>query len=599
MIAVVILTTLLGAEPLAPSAHAPALFPHNHLADYDAELRLPNAHVDTDAMVKRLKELGVTTYYWLIWHAATDWEDLKEFLPKAAKEGIEVWVYLVPPTESPPKFGNLYSEPFRLDYRRWAVEIARLSLQHRNLTAWVIDDFYANHEFFTPAYVRDIRAESKAINARLAFLPLMYLGEIRPQFVEDYRGVIDGVVVAYLQDREEIDRTWAMLNDAPMPPQSEFSYPWNKPSRVGDYGLASQTAKVLPGDRYDIQFLERDDFTGPTTGYHYKQLLLDRIVVWEQDVAGGTNAWHKVTVDVTRHVRGKANVALAFRLFDKKAVSNFGVHWRVAELHAKNLRLTADLKEPQIWQVSQQGAFESGFASRPKVGQPRFHIPFISMTAGDHGEFRLRHGSPATPERIAEQLRVSLQAWRDGNCDGVVTYCLDKRPQSKTFAPVQKVLGQFAETVASQPPHDFNIKIQKPDDQVRVKIEEDAATFDVISPSGIGGAKITATNGNWPKTVVLRFRLRGLEWFSVANGKGKLTGSILSHSGNAKLLHLTEEGKADNREPGTEVKVLDAAGKPVTGLPKKGGYFEITVPKALLEGNPNSLELGWIDFYRG
>ena len=209
------------------------------------------------------------------------------------------------------------------------MEIARLSLQHPNLTAWVIDDFYANHEFFTPAYLRDLRAKSKAINPHLAFLPLMYFSEMRPQFVEDYRGVIDGVVVAYLQDREEIERTWAILNDAPIPPHAELSYPWNKPSRAGDFGMASQAAKVLPANRYEVRFLERDDFTGPTAGYHYKQLLVDGTVVWEEDVAGGANAWHKVTVDLTQHVRGKAQATLAFRLFDKKAVSNFGVNWRV------------------------------------------------------------------------------------------------------------------------------------------------------------------------------------------------------------------------------------------------------------------------------
>ena len=59
----------------------------------------------------------------------------------------------------------------------------------------------------------------------MAFLPLMYFGEMQPQFVEDYRGVIDGVVVAYLQDREEIERTWAILNDAALPATSEISLP--------------------------------------------------------------------------------------------------------------------------------------------------------------------------------------------------------------------------------------------------------------------------------------------------------------------------------------------------------------------------------------
>ena len=82
----------------------------------------------------RLQELGVTTYYWLIWHAPTHWDDLKLFLPKVRDAKIAVWVYLVPPTESPPRYGSLYSEPSRLDYLRWAEEIARLSLVHPGQT---------------------------------------------------------------------------------------------------------------------------------------------------------------------------------------------------------------------------------------------------------------------------------------------------------------------------------------------------------------------------------------------------------------------------------------------------------------------------------
>jgi hypothetical protein len=77
-----------------------------------------------DAMVARLKEVGVTTYYWLVWHAPTDWDDLKPFLPKAAGAGIEVWVYLVPPSESPPQYGPQSSEPFRLDYHRWPAQLS-------------------------------------------------------------------------------------------------------------------------------------------------------------------------------------------------------------------------------------------------------------------------------------------------------------------------------------------------------------------------------------------------------------------------------------------------------------------------------------------
>ena len=431
-----------ASQPAIAQNRSPArpqgLF-HRHLADYDAELRLPNGRVDTDALVARLKELGVTTYYWLICHAATDWDDLQVFLPKAAKADIEVWVYLVPPTESPPRPCQKYAEPFRVDYDRWAVEIAKLSLRHPNLTAWVIDDFYANHEFFTPAYIRDFKKKSKAINPRLAFLPLMYFNEMRPQFVADYRELIDGVVVAYLQDREEIDWTWALLNDIPLPARSELAFPGHMPSQTGDYALASQTAKVLPGKRQRVEFFQRDDYTGPTAGFHFKQLLVDGAVVWEDDVAGGTNGWYKVAVDITAQAKDKAAVGLAFRLFDKRGVGNFGVHWQVRDLRTENLQLAVDLGRPEKWQVGQRGAFEAGFGPAATSARRRFHVPFISMTAAQPIEFRLRHGDPVTTDRIAGQLRISLQAWRDGKCDGVVTYCLDKRPSSLEFPAAQKL----------------------------------------------------------------------------------------------------------------------------------------------------------------
>ncbi len=63
------------------------------------------------------------------------------------------------------------------------------------------------------------------------------------------------------------------------------------------------------------------------------------------------------------------------------------------------------------------------------------------MTAGQAAEFKLRHGEPATPERIADWVRMCLQAQRDGKCDAVVTYCLDLQPRSATFDLVKKLFG--------------------------------------------------------------------------------------------------------------------------------------------------------------
>jgi hypothetical protein len=288
-----------------------------------------------------------------------------------------------------------------------------------------------------------MKERSGQINPRLAFLPLMYFDEIRTKFAEDYREVIDGVVVAYLEDREEIEWTRAILNDVAVVAPCELGYPWDMPSSQGDFVMAGQTAAVIAAKSCAISFRERDDFTGPTAGYHFKQLLVDGTVVWEEDVAGGAAAWRRIHVDLTERVSGKVQVTVAFRLLDKQGVSNFGVRWHLSDIRAENLRLVADTSEPQKWKVDRRGAFESGFGEESHSGRGRFHIPFISMIAGDESEFRMRHGDPATPERIAEQLRLSLQAWQDGQCDGVVTYCLDKRPESRSFPMAQSLFREF------------------------------------------------------------------------------------------------------------------------------------------------------------
>lgn len=418
-------------------------FSSQHFADYDAELRRPDGRVDVDSMVARLHQLGVTTYYWLVWHAATDWDDLKLFLPKAAQANIAVWVYLVPPTESPPHVGTQFSEPFRLDYKRWAEEIARLSLQHTNLTAWVIDDFYANHELFSPAYLREMQARAKRINPRLAFLPLMYFNEITRKFADDYHEVIDGVVVAYPQDRDEIAYARAILNGETAALPGQFSFPWNTPSAPGDFASAGLAARVTPASRCSVRFREQDDFTGPTSGYHFKQLLLDDVVVWEEDVAGGTAGWRDMEVDLAGKLPGRTNVTLAFRLVDRKGVSNFGVRWRVRDLRTEGLEPVASWNEPQNWQVRHRGHFEAGFGKASQKSARRFQIPFMVMTAADAGEFKQRHGEPASPARIAEWLRMCLQAKSDHLCEGVVTYCLDKRTNSETFLPARQLFQEF------------------------------------------------------------------------------------------------------------------------------------------------------------
>ena len=163
---------------------------------YNSSPRRQDGRVDVDRLVAELTALKARTYNFLIWHAATDWDDLKLFLPLARAKGITVWVTLVPPSESPPR-SRTFSEPFRLDYKRWAVEIARLSRREPNLVAWSLDDFSYDSATFTPEYMTRMIADMHAINPRLAFVPCLYYSHITPELAAKYRPFLDGVLFPY------------------------------------------------------------------------------------------------------------------------------------------------------------------------------------------------------------------------------------------------------------------------------------------------------------------------------------------------------------------------------------------------------------------
>lgn len=177
---------------------------------YDGEPRLPNGRVDIDRLVNELIEIRVNTYNFLVAHAVTDWDDLQLFLPRARRQRIRVWVTLLPPSESPPRTRH-YSEPYRLDYERWGIEIARLSLKEPNLVAWSIDDFVHNLAVYTPDQMRRIMEQSRAINSKLAFVPCCYFKQTSPKFAADYAGLFDGVLFPYRHESGGANLTDASL----------------------------------------------------------------------------------------------------------------------------------------------------------------------------------------------------------------------------------------------------------------------------------------------------------------------------------------------------------------------------------------------------
>lgn len=404
------------------------------LADYNAEVRGADDRVDVPVLVRRLSELRVNTYFFLIWHRATDWDDLKRFLPVARDAGIDTWVYLVPPSESPPIYGTRYSEPFRLDYPRWAEEIARLSLAHANLKAFVIDDFWANRTVYTPAYVWDMRQRARAVNPDLEFWPLMYYRELNREFIEGYGEAMDGVVAAYPKTEQSVQRAWLLLNDRlDMPARWQFSYPSYTRSAVGDYASIQRRFRVLPGAaRYTLRLAQQDSYEGPTAGYHFKQVLIDDQVAWEEDVAGGERIWQPVDLPLASWATEKSHVALTIRVYDRKRVSNFPVTVEIQEPVVEGLVAEGE------WQRATQGRWRVNFApAYHSAGE--YRIPLVVMIAANQPQFVKRNGEPATAERIRDKVKMALVQRRQGFCEGVVTYALPKAPDDAIFKSIKRL----------------------------------------------------------------------------------------------------------------------------------------------------------------
>lgn len=157
-------------------------------------------HIDTPAMIEKLKELNLNHYFYGVWDSPTDWDDLKsEFLPAAAEAGIQVWPYLVPPSET--DLEGRASRPYLMDYVAWAKAVAELSLEYPNLTAWSIDDFEfdVNAKLFTHEYMSEIKRVQNEINPNLGFLTCAYYGAATSDaFLDRYGEFVDGIVYPFL-----------------------------------------------------------------------------------------------------------------------------------------------------------------------------------------------------------------------------------------------------------------------------------------------------------------------------------------------------------------------------------------------------------------
>jgi hypothetical protein len=177
---------------------------------------------------------------------------------------------------------------------------------------------------------------------------------------------------------------------------------------------------------------------------------------------------------------------------------------------------------------------------------------------------------------------------------------------SRIALAVLLVIGGIAAASDADAPQDqtamFKITTKRKDDSVEVKAEKDRAVFAVKSPFGISEAVVERQEDTWPKAVVLRLHLKGLSNLRASNGTVRLDAAVSMEEGRQQVRVWKdgqEDAPLDESSPlWADIRIVGGDGKPARELPLKDGYFEMTLPKALFEGNPKAITLNWIDFYR-
>jgi hypothetical protein len=182
------------------------------LGDYCLNgVRTPEGRTDVAKLIATLQDMHVSDYMHLVWRDRSyphAWEDFQAMAPEFQKAGIRLWLYLTPPSETPPT-------PFGKDYVRWATECAKLAKQYPIIQGLTLDDFNGNVKTFTADYCREMMNAAHKRAPKLSLLVICYYGYADPFLVPHVRaGAIDGIIWPYFHPHKNHTNTTNLFPQA-------------------------------------------------------------------------------------------------------------------------------------------------------------------------------------------------------------------------------------------------------------------------------------------------------------------------------------------------------------------------------------------------
>lgn len=155
--------------------------------------------------------------------------------------------------------------------------------------------------------------------------------------------------------------------------------------------------------------------------------------------------------------------------------------------------------------------------------------------------------------------------------------------------------------VSTQSPAALKATPTQGNPQIVFSITSSTAIIDIMSPTGIGGAAIEKTGGQWPLKVAMRFHLKGLEDLKFTYGARTMAVSVSSTGDNAvreSAIIGDSETPIKNDSPyWMAVNIVSKDGSPGK-IPLEDGTIEVTAPADFLQGDNAQFSIEWIDFYR-